>query len=80
MKDAGNIWWWNDNSVGRSMVGGGMKIVIFHPIVVPFVFNIFSVELVWNCHFIVFMYCLEFSKNSNDLFNSPDGSGNPAFF
>jgi hypothetical protein len=26
------------------------------------------------------MYCLEFSKNSNDLFNSPDGSGNPAFF
>ena len=54
------------------MVGCGMKIVVFHPVIVPFVFYVFSVKLQWNCHFIVcslfvfVVFFLNISKYSNE--------------
>ena len=44
---------WNYNRIGRSVVRLRMKIVVFHPVVVPFLFYRFSVELCRNCHCIV---------------------------
>jgi hypothetical protein len=50
MQHTGHIWWGNNDGVGLSFVGLGVKHIVFHPVVIPLLFDLLWCVFVCKFH------------------------------